>query len=198
MKLYYSDASPYARCVRVFIRYHHISDVEEILTDPFDNSPELLRANPLAKVPCLLLNDGLALFDSDVIMRYLDSEFGQSSLLGAVADNWAQQCHLSLLKGIIDSAVSLRQEQCREDALRSTFWMSRYEQALLRGLKEVETLGMINTQELTAAQVMLICLLEYIDFRHPDLPWRKLTPALSVWLSGVQKAEPFMATRPAT
>ncbi|MFT5788831.1 MAG: glutathione S-transferase [Shewanella sp.] len=198
MKLYYSDASPYARCVRVVICYHNIKGVEEIIANPFDNSAELLRVNPLAKIPCLQLNDGSALFDSEVIMRYLDTEFGRSSLFGAMANNWPQQCHFSLLKGILDSAVSLRQEQLREEeGLRSAFWTSRFEQALLRGLKEVETIGVTRSSELTVLQIMLVCLLEYIDFRHPDLAWRKVTSALSLWLKQAQQADVFVATRPA-
>ncbi|QQX81188.1 glutathione S-transferase [Shewanella sp. KX20019] len=198
MKLYYSDASPYARCVRVFICYHNIKGVEQIIVNPFDNSPELLRVNPLAKIPCLQLNDGSALFDSEVIMRYLDTEFGQSRLFGTMVNNWSQQCHFSLLKGIFESAVSLRQEQLREaEGLRSAFWTSRFEQALLRGLKEVETIAIIRSPELTALQIMLVCLLEYIDFRHPDLPWRNVTSALSLWLKEAQLANVFVATRPA-
>ncbi|PKG55432.1 glutathione S-transferase [Shewanella sp. Choline-02u-19] len=198
MKLYYSDASPYARCVRVFISYHKIKGIEEIIANPFDNSPELLRVNPLAKIPCLQLNDGSALFDSEVIMRFLDTEFGQSRLFGMRVNNWSQQCHFSLLKGIFDSAVSLRQEQLRdEEGLRSAFWTSRFEQALLRGLKEIETIGITHSAELTALQVMLVCLLEYIDFRHPDILWRNVAPALGLWLKEAQKADAFVATRPA-
>ena len=197
MKLYYSDASPYARCVRVFICYHNIEGIDEVVANPFDNSPELLRVNPLAKIPCLQLNDGSALYDSEVIMRYLDAEFGQSRLFGSMEHNWLQQCHFSLLKGIFDSAVSLRQEQLREDeGLRSSFWTSRFEQALLRGLKEVETLGITRSAVSTALQVMLLCLLEYIDFRHPDLPWRNVTSALSVWLKQAQQADVLIATKP--
>lgn len=198
MKLYYSDASPYARCVRIFISYHKIKGIEEIIANPFDNSPELLRVNPLAKIPCLQLNDGSALYDSEVIMRFLDIEFGQSRLFGSMGNNWSQQCHFSLLKGIFESAVSLRQEQLREEeGLRSAFWTSRFEQALLRGLKETETIGINHSAELTVLQVMLVCLLEYIDFRHPDILWRNVVPALGLWLKEAQQTDVFVATRPA-
>lgn len=78
MKLFYSDASPYARCVRVVIRHLDIDGIDELKTDPFDNSEALLQANPLGRVPCLQLNDGSAIYDSEVILRFFDFEFGRS------------------------------------------------------------------------------------------------------------------------
>ena len=73
MKLLSSQASPYARCVRALIQYLGINNIEEQLVNPFENSAELLDANPLGQIPCLITNDGVALFDSEVIMRYLDA-----------------------------------------------------------------------------------------------------------------------------
>ncbi|MCL1138703.1 glutathione S-transferase family protein [Shewanella pneumatophori] len=197
MKLFYSDASPYARCVRVLLRYYGVNDVAEVIVDPFVNDAEFLRCNPLAKVPCLSLNDGSSLYDSEVIMKFIDAKYGDSKLFAGQYNDWANQCHFSLLKGMLDSAVSLRQEQLREqDGLRSDFWAARFEQALLRGLKQVEQLGLSHFQELTAQQVMLVCLLDYLDFRHPQLSWRKVVPALSLWHGNIAQTELFLSTLP--
>ncbi|MGS0680942.1 glutathione S-transferase N-terminal domain-containing protein [Shewanella sp. 125m-7] len=197
MKLFYSDASPYARCVRVCIQYYQITEIEEVIVNPFENHDELLKCNPLAKVPCLALNDGSSLYDSEIIMKYIDAECGTNALFGGQHDNWAEQCHFSLLKGILDSAVSLRVEQLREaEGLRSNFWTGRYEQALLRGLKQVVVLGITHYEKLTAQQVMLVCILDYLDFRHPQLSWRDLAPTLGQWLASAGDAPAFLASRP--
>ncbi len=123
MQLYYSTASPYARVVRVIARELGLA-LDEKLVNPFDNSDELLSVNPLGKVPCLLLDDGAALFDSEVIARFLDDKFGQNCFFGPPG-NWAYECQFSLLKGALDSAVGLRQEQMREEEGGSFIFLER-------------------------------------------------------------------------
>ncbi|WP_394146678.1 glutathione S-transferase N-terminal domain-containing protein [Shewanella atlantica] len=196
MKLFYSDTSPYARCVRVVIRYLEIEGIKELKTDPFENSEALLQANPLGKIPCLQLGDGSAIHDSEVILRFIDSEFGRSKLFGGTAHDWVNESQFSLIKGLLDSAVALRQESVREEGKRSVFWISRHEQALLRGLKQLERSGIISRPKLVIQQFSLACLLEYLDFRHPDLSWRKLAPALSNWLPDFAAHPAMSATRP--
>ncbi|MGL5048297.1 MAG: glutathione S-transferase N-terminal domain-containing protein, partial [Shewanella sp.] len=110
MKLLCSQASPYARCVRALIQSLGIHHIEEQLINPFENSAELLDANPLGQIPCLITNDGVALFDSEVIMRYIDTELGDGQMFGVASHNWVLECQYSLIKGLIDSAVKLRQE----------------------------------------------------------------------------------------
>jgi glutathione S-transferase len=179
------------------IHYLDIKDIEELRVNPFENSAELLDANPLGKIPCLITNDGVALYDSEVIMRYLDSELGERQMFGAARDNWVLQCQFSLVKGLIDSAVGLRQEQMREDeGVRSAFWTARYEQALLRGLMQMEHQTVITQATIQAPQLALICLLDYVDFRHPELDWRKVAPATALWFSEMRDLPAFLETRP--
>lgn len=197
MKLLYSDASPYSRCVRVLIRHLELDGIEECIVNPMDNSETLLEINPLGKIPCLQLNDGSPLYDSEVILRYLDHEFGARRLFGENGYNWKNECQLSLINGLLDSAVALRQEQMRElEGKRSLFWTARFEQALLRGLKEVEQSGVMVSPQLTIQQIGLACLLEYLDFRHSDLQWRKVVPAIGAWLSGFEHLSMMTSTRP--
>lgn len=201
MKLLFSDASPYSRFVRVVIRQLAVRGIDEVRANPFDNSAELLDANPLGKIPCLILRDGSALFDSEVIARYLDVEYGECQLFGISEHNWSRQCQFSLIKGLIDSAVYLRQEQLREEeGVRSPFWTHRYEQALLRGLMFVERqallAGKLSHKTLTAQQIGLVCLLDYIDFRHPDLDWRNVASATRLWFEEMRSLDVFVQTRP--
>ncbi|WP_051536785.1 glutathione S-transferase N-terminal domain-containing protein [Shewanella marina] len=111
MKLYFSVASPYSRLMRIIIRQFNIA-VDELEINPFDNDSDFLQVNPLAKVPCLVLPNQQALFDSEVIARYLDQEFAHSRLFTA-EPYWSQQQFFALLKGCLDIAVQLRQEQMR-------------------------------------------------------------------------------------
>ena len=197
MRLLSSQASPYARCVGVLIQHLGINNIEELLVNPFDNTAELLDANPLGQIPCLITNDGLALFDSEVIMRYLDTELGDRQMFGAASGNWVLECQYSLVKGLIDSAVKLRQEQMRqEEGLRSAFWTSRFEQALLRGLMQIELQTVITQITIQAPQLALICLLDYVDFRHSELDWRKVAPATAFWFSEMRDLPAFIQTRP--
>ncbi|MGI2192155.1 glutathione S-transferase N-terminal domain-containing protein [Shewanella baltica] len=197
MKLLSSQASPYARCVRALIQYLGINNIEEQLVNPFENSAELLDANPLGQIPCLITNDGVALFDSEVIMRYLDAELGDRKMFGISSNNWVLECQYSLIKGLIDSAVKLRQEQMREDeGVRSAFWTARFEQALLRGLMQVELQTVITQTTIQAPQLALICLLDYVDFRHPEFDWRKVAPATALWFSEMRDLPAFIQTRP--
>ena len=197
MRLLYSDASPYSRCVRVLIRHLELDGIEECIVNPMDNDEALLDINPLGKVPCLQLNDGSPLYDSEVILRYLDHEFGANRLFGENGYNWTNECQLSLINGLLDSAVALRQEQMRElEGKRSVFWTARFEQALLRGLKEVEQSGVMVSPQLTIQQIGLACLIEYLDFRHPDLHWRNVVSAIGAWLSGFEHLSMMKSTRP--
>lgn len=197
MKLFYSDASPYARCVRVVIRHLKIEGIEEVNTNPLANGEDLLEANPLGKIPCLQLNDGSSLYDSEVILRYLDTELGGGRLFGVRESNWLSESHFSLIKGMLDSAVALRQEQMREEeGKRSSFWTARFEQALLRGLQRIEQGGLMTTPQLSMQQICLACLLEYLDFRHADLKWRRVAPAVGSWLADFKEFPALKMTQP--
>ena len=197
MQLLFSEASPYARTVRVVIAQFSVAGIELVCVNPLENGELLLNANPLAKIPCLMLNDGGALYDSEVILRYLDHEYCGGKLFGQPGCSWYGETQYSLIKGLLDSAVALRQEQMREEeGLRSSFWTARFEQALLRGLAQVEQMGISGHRQASLQQICLACLLEYLDFRHPDLDWRKIAPATARWLKVFSKLEAMVSTRP--
>lgn len=118
-------------------------------------------------------------------------------MFGGQVDNWVLQCQYSMIKGLTDSAVKLRQEQMREEeGVRSAFWTSRFEQALLRGLMQMEHQSVITQATIQAPQLALICLLDYVDFRHPELDWRKVAPATAIWFSEMRELPAFIETRP--
>ncbi len=197
MKLYYSSASPFARLARVIIRLLDIKTVDELAINPLENPEVLLDANPLGQIPCLILDDGAPIYDSEVIARYLDAEFGSHDLFDVKTACWVNRSQFALVKGMLDAAVRLRQEHLRvKEKADSLYWRERYEQAILRGLKEFERLGIASYQDRSATTIALVCLLEYLDFRHPKLPWRNVAPGLALWLTNASAHEAFLMTRP--
>ncbi len=186
MKLYYSTASPYARTAQVVLREVGL-DAEriEVETHPFNNQVDFLAANPLGKVPCLLLDSNESLYDSEVICQYLDFEFNGEQLWTPIKSNWRLRKLYSQVAGLLDLAVALRQEKMRqEEGLRSDFWWQRFESGLTRGLNDLNKSCDRFPEELTLLHINSICLLDYLKFRHPELKFdsenlEKLTKAYS-------------------
>ena len=197
MKLYYSDASPYARTVRVFIREASIEQkVEEVTTHPFDNEEEFIRGNPLGKVPCLVLSQSESLYDSEVIAQYLDEKFNFGAMWKALASNWEWRKNYSLIAGLLDLAVALRQEKMRkEENLASDFWWDRFGAGLDRGLQELESQVGRFPQELSFLSINTVCLLSYLDFRHAEIPWRQQSNLSALYKDLSQRAS-MISTEP--
>ncbi|MBY6188162.1 glutathione S-transferase [Marinobacter hydrocarbonoclasticus] len=192
MKLYYSDASPYARVVRMLWRALEVTGMEEEAINPFSQDRALRSANPLGKLPCLICEEG-ALYDSSVILRYLDEHFGQGRFFAPLRGRWALERDNALLQGLLDAAVALRVEETRQqEGSRSAFWSERHGQTLSQGLAQLEP---EHWPESGLLSFKLIALLEYLDFRHPHIDWRAGQPQLLQWLTQ-QNGSLISATRP--
>ena len=196
--LLYSLASPYARVPRVAIRYLKIENVNEVIVAPFENPNQLVDANPLAKIPCLIFDDKSSVFDSETILRYMDATHGDNKLFGK-EQNWPRATDFSMVKGLMDSAVGLRQEQMREDeGVRSPFWTQRFESAILRTVTHIESNKpyFYESEELNAERLVLVCAVAYVDFRFPQFDWRSRTPKLASWVDGQLTQPWFKETQP--
>ncbi|WP_028114277.1 MULTISPECIES: glutathione S-transferase family protein [Ferrimonas] len=195
MMLYYSDASPFARLARVVARELAMEGVNEIRWSPFDDETRL--HNPLGKIPFLIIRDRQVLFDSDVICRYFDSEWGNQTLFLPLAHHWGRQSMNALLQGLLETAVALRIEHSREDeGSASPFWNQRHRDTLHQGLTVLASQLSLLPEEWSILDIKLVCLLEYLDFRHPGLGWRKHHPRLKTWLESVKDRPSLIATRP--
>ncbi|RLV60205.1 glutathione S-transferase [Parashewanella curva] len=196
--LLYSNASPYARLPRILLHHFDITDIQAVISNPFENQDILICANPLAKIPCLVFDDETGIYDSEVICRYLDATYGGKQLFSQLS-NWSQHTQVSMLKGLIDSTVGLRQEQMREEeGVRSPFWTERFEKAILRTTLYIEKEAMVITQSnsLTIQQILLVTALDYIEFRFPDLDWVSHCPKLDNWFKSIRNLACFEQTRP--
>lgn len=183
MKLFITPTSPYARKVRVVLAEKHIECelvVVESLAAP--DSP-VIAHNPLGKVPTLVLDDGTSLYDSVVIVDYLDHKTPVSRLIPqdnshrALVRRWE-----ALADGVCDAAVAVVMEKRRAPEKQDATTIERQLGKVERGLRVMsEDMGQDKWaagDRFTLADIAAGCVLAYIDLRMPELGWRELYPNL--------------------
>jgi len=197
MKLRSSPASPFVRKVRIAASLVGLADRIEI-EDADTNSPtdSLRRQNPLGKIPALVLEDGETLYDSRVIVEYLDFLAGGGRLIPAPGPRRFQVLTgLALADGVTDAALLLVYEQrWRERAGHSAKWQDHQSGKISRGLASLEAAPPPDGP-FDIAAIALACALGYLDLRFQGA-WRADHPKLVAWLDAFAAAVPaFEATR---
>lgn len=199
MKLIMSPASPFVRKVMVLIRETgQQGDVEEVpvATTPVNTADAVWAANPLGKIPALVLDDGRALYDSRVITRFLDDR-AQAGLYPA--DRlWDVLTLEATADGILEAAVLMVYEgRVRPEEMCYAPWVEAQWGKALTAVKAVNDRWMDQLNgPLDMAQIAVACALGYLDFRHPDRDWRGTAPALAEWYAGFEQRPSMAATRP--
>ena len=194
MKLHYSPASPYVRKVMVCAIARGIAGLlEKVSTNPHQSPADLLADNPLSKVPALVTNDGVAIYDSPVICEYLDSVGdGPKMFPPAGPARWKALRQEALGDGILDATQPRRREiALPQDEGRQTYialQQGKVKAALAVLEAEADGLGMLTT----IGEITIACALGYMDFRYPNEPWRPGHPKLEAWYAKVS-AMPAMA-----
>ncbi len=184
MRLLYSATSPYARKVRAVIAEKGLDGITCVLVSPFDLPAALVTANPLSKVPCLVLEDGSALYDSPVICEYLDTLSGKVRLIPARGtERWTVLRQHALCDGVIDAAYSIACEiHRRPPPEQSTSWISHWCGSIQRSLDALEGEIASFGDSVTLAHIGAGCALSYLDFRTSALlDWRAGHPRLAAW-----------------
>ena len=182
MKLFYSPTSPFVRkVVACAITRGLDSRIERIRTDAHASPAALLAANPLSKVPALLTEDGVALFDSPLICEYLDTIGDEPPLFpDHGASRWVALRNQALADGMMDAAVMARGEIMRPQEAARQANIERQKAAVARGLAVLEDHpacdGLPDIGSITVA-----CALGYLDFRFADDAWRDHHPRLAHW-----------------
>ena len=192
MKLFYSPASPFVRKVMACAISREIDGQIRLIPTVAGNSPpDLIAANPLSKVPCLITQDGMALFDSPVICEYLDALDGGLPLFPRSGGaRWLALKHQAMGDGIMDAAVARRGESLRpKDAARDAF-MARQKAAVDRTLAALEAEPPHRTIDI--GSIAIGCALGYLDFRFAHEPWRASAPKLAAWFEEFSR-NPCMA-----
>lgn len=200
MKLLYSLTSPYARKVRVAAIEKRIEvDMQAVvLADP---ECPVIHHNPLGKIPVLILDDGESLFDSRVIVEYLDNRTPLAKLIPQEnsAKIWVRRWE-ALADGVCDAAVAAMQESRRADNLRDPAVIEKQMGKVERGLTQLNAeLGESKwcvDDTFSLADIALGCMLGWLDLRYQDLAWRESYPNLARHFDEMMKRPSFSETAP--
>ncbi len=203
MKLIGSTSSPYVRKVRVVMAEKKL-DYAFVPEDVWSTDTTIAESNPLGKVPCLVMEGAEALFDSRVIVEYLDTLSPVGKLIPTVGRERAEiKTWEALADGVLDAAILARLEATwggRSKAQRSQAWIDRQlvkvnaaVKAMGRGLGDKPFCGGIH---FSLADVAVGCALGYLDFRFPEQDWRAENPNLVRLYDKLMQRPSFSETVP--
>jgi len=202
MKLIGSNTSPYVRKVRVVMAEKKI-DCQFELEDVWSTDTRIQRVNPLGKVPCLIMDDGGAVFDSRVIVDYLDNLTPVHRLIPPSGRARTEvKCWEALADGLLDAALLIRLEHTqRDEAQRSQRWIDRQRGKIDAALAAMAA-GLGDKPwccegRYSLADVAVGCALGYLSFRFPDIDWRTRHPALDRHADKLFARPSFADTAPA-
>jgi glutathione S-transferase len=186
MKLTFSQASPFARKVRISaIELGLIDKIEFVAATvvPGQANDEYLRINPLKKLPALILDNGEVILDSYVIVEYLDEIAGGGKLIPASGPNrWRVKSDHSMLQGMLDSMLLCRYEKMvRPQGLQWQAWSDDHWNRAWSGMARFDEQADVLARPLDIVQIALTCVLGYADFRFADCGWRKAFPSLDAF-----------------
>ncbi|MRR50241.1 MAG: glutathione S-transferase [Rhodocyclaceae bacterium] len=200
MKLIGSHTSPFVRKVRIVLAEKKI-DCEFVVDNPWTDDSRVTPHNPLARIPVLLLDDESSLFDSRVIVEYLDSVTPNNKLLPAAGrERIAVKRWEALADGICDAAASAVMERKRPAGEQSPSWITRQLRVIDLGLKEMaKELGdapWCQGNSPCLADIAVGTALGYLDFRFSELEWRGAHPNLARLAEKLAQRPSFADTLP--
>ncbi|MCL4768070.1 MAG: glutathione S-transferase N-terminal domain-containing protein [Hyphomicrobiaceae bacterium] len=200
MKIYGTMVSPYVRKVRVVLCEKGIACSFEILNVMEPNCP-VIGHNPLGKIPVMVLDNGFEIFDSRVIVEYIDTVSAGSRLLPVDPLERAEvrRCE-ALADGVVEAGSLVRVETSRAPELRNQAQIDRQMGKLNRGLgamsNQIGDKSWCCLEEFTLADVAFVCSLGWICFRFPQLDWRLIHPRLAEYYARLSGRSSFEATAP--
>ncbi len=203
MKLIGSLTSPFVRKVRVVLAEKKL-DYKFEVEDVWAADTRIGESNPLGKVPCLVMEGGEAIFDSRVIVEYVDTLSPVGKLIPLSGRERVEvKTWEALADGLLDAAILARMEQTwvgRTDAQRSPAWIDRQIDKVHASLKAM-SLGLGDRAWCTGIHHSLVdiavgCALGYLDFRFPQIAWRDDHPNLAKLYEKLSQRPSFQDTAP--
>ncbi len=198
MRLYWSSTSPFVRKVTVSAHELGLSDqLETIPTRVAPNKPDraLLAYNPLGQLPTLVLDDETVLYDSLVIIEYLDQMAGGAKLIPSSVEQRIEALRQhSLCNGLLDLLVQWRIESSKEAPQIALINAFNLKTGMIWAKLEAAVEG-LSQKPFGLPSITLAIAAEYADFRFPALGWREKYPALSSWQQSIQSRPSLAATR---
>jgi glutathione S-transferase len=198
MKLYFSATSPYVR--KCMVTAHELGIVDRIQllpasAHPVNRDQTLIQDNPLGKVPALVTDDGMALYDSRVICEWLDGTHGGSLFPRDGKARWQALVLQSLADGILDAALLARYEEAlRPEAQRWNDWRDGQMDKLRTSLQALEQAPQQLQGRVDIGTLSLACALGYIDLRFDAWGWRARFPRVAEWAGGFMQRPSLQAS----
>jgi len=201
MKLIGSLTSPYVRKVRIVFSEKKV-DVDLELESVWAADTKIANFNPLGKVPCLILDDGEAIYDSRVIAEYADALSPVSKLIPSDnRDRATIKTWEALADGVLDAGILARLERTWHPAeQQSSAWIDRQMGKIQNSLRQMsEMLGgdaWCHGNQMTLADIAAGCALGYLVFRFPSIQWQTQYPNLDHLYQKLLQRPSFIETEP--
>jgi glutathione S-transferase len=201
MKLIGSLTSPYVRKARIVFAEKKI-EVPLIQENVWSQDTQIMQSNPLGKVPCLIMDDGGAMFDSRVIVEYADTLSPVNKLIPVAGkEKAAVKTWEALADGILDASILARLEATwRPDEQKSQAWIDRQLHKVDVSLKAMSA-GLGESEwcfgnQMTLADISVGCALGYLLFRFPEIKWQQTYPNLNKLYQKLMARPSFANTEP--
>ena len=204
MKLIGSTTSPYVRKVRIVMAEKKL-DYQFVIENVWADDTTISTSNPLGKVPCLVMEGGEAVFDSRVIVEYLDTLSPVGKLIPAQGRERAEvKTWEALADGLMDAGLLVRMETVwahRPPEQQCQAWIDRQMGKITESLKAMsQGLGdkpFCSGIHLSLSDIAVGCALGWLEFRFPEVPWRSEHPSLARLMDKLMQRPSFADTRPA-
>jgi glutathione S-transferase len=201
MKLYWSPRSPFVRKVMVCAHELGIAGQIETVYTVVSLSAcntDMMQVNPLGRIPTLITDDGLVLYDSAVICEYLDSTHAGSRLFPAAgAARWEALRRHALADGMLETLVLWLGERRKKTSPGSSDQLAVFERKIASALDRAEhEARALDTTHFDIGHLALAVALGYIDFRFADLAWRANHPELARWFETAGARPSMLITAP--
>ena len=203
MKLIGSTTSPYVRKARIVMAEKKL-DYQFVQENVWAADSKIAASNPLGKVPCLIMEGGEAVFDSRVIVEYLDTLSPVGKLIPSTGRERAEvKTWEALADGLLDAAILVRLENTfegRSPAQRSQAWIDRQMDKVHASLKALaQGLGdkpFCSGIHLSLSDIAVGCALGWLEFRFPEITWRTDHPNLAKLMDKLAQRPSFADTQP--
>ena len=200
MKLIIATPSPYARKVRVVLREKNV-EFEEIIDVPWNRDTVTKNLNPLGKIPILIEDGNEPLFDSKVIVQYLDNLFPNPLFYPeSPIENVGAKLVEAVADGVSDALVLIFLENVRLEKLRSGDWIDRQATKIYQGVKYLSsylgTKQFFIGDHFTIADISVFSCLEYLDLRFPKFNWKIEHPNLKNYWDLHKTRQSYLETKP--
>ena len=201
MKLFWSPRSPFVR--KVMVCAHELGIVGRIekvyaLVSMSNANADVLKVNPVGRIPALIADDGTVHYDSHVICEYLDARFGGERLFPRdETRRWEALRRLALGDGALETLVLWRSEQTRPEDKRSPAVLETFQIKATSALAAIELeVDTLKHDSIDIGEIAIGCVLGYLDFRFAQLEWRSHYPHAAEWFARFNERPSMVETRP--